>query len=510
VNGSSRTLPPKLTYGALGCLLIYAAVRSIFAATGKPFWYDELLTLTVTSLSSWGERLHALSLPLDGQPPLFYSIEHLALRFTNNQEIALRLPSIIAFSFTLACVFAYVSRRASDAVAFLCAFFLLLTSGFHVYAVEARPYSMVVACIAFAAVCYQRAPSALFTVLLASSFVFAESLHYLAVLAMAPFGLAEATFALKARRIRWQVWAAFAAGAVPLLLQWNLLAANKAYYGPHFWAHFGFSNLPRTYGELLSVNDSLSAGLATLAMGAIVLMLLWPRSDEKEDMHSAESAAEAVLLLGLAALPFIAYVLVVLIMKSGLTARYVLPTLLGLTLAIGFALRRASWKAIVLSAAFVLATVGVQELSFWRSIRRNIRETVSNVAEVASFIDSAGHRELPVAIPNYSTYLPLFHYENPHLAHRLVFLAQSPTAANMNLPTDTVNRGMELLRFYWPIQMSNYKNFTSAQQEFLVYAEFKDPGIDWFTLRLSQEGWKLQILALDNYRMLYLVTRAPA
>ncbi len=71
--------PKKLIYGLMGLLLLYAIVRSLVAAAGKAFWYDELLTLTVSSLGSWKAILDALHRPLDGQPPLFYVIEKFAL-----------------------------------------------------------------------------------------------------------------------------------------------------------------------------------------------------------------------------------------------------------------------------------------------------------------------------------------------------------------------------------------------------------------------------------------------
>src|SRR5260370_19589080 len=147
----------------MGFLLLYVIVRSLVAAAGKTFWYDELLTWTVSSQGSWSAIVSALHLPLDGQPPLFYMIEHFASSLTRNQEIALRLPSILALPCTLTCVFIYVKKNGSEIVALLCAIFVLTTSVFQYYAVEARPYSMVVACSAFALVCYQRVPSPVWT-----------------------------------------------------------------------------------------------------------------------------------------------------------------------------------------------------------------------------------------------------------------------------------------------------------------------------------------------------------
>jgi 4-amino-4-deoxy-L-arabinose transferase-like glycosyltransferase len=476
------------------------------AAAGKPFWYDELLTLAVGSLGNWSARLTALKLPLDGQPPLFYTIEHFAMGLVRNKLIAMRLPSILAFPCTLVCIFVYVKRRGGDVLAFFCAILLLISNLFQTYAVEARPYSLLVACFAFALVCYQRTPAPFWTLLLAASLALAESLHYLAVLAMVPFGLAEATVLLKTRRIRRPVLAAFAMGSMPLLLQWKLLAINKAYYGPHFWAHFSFSNLPLAYAWLFNAHSPIGGGIAALCLTAIAGTYLWPRGDTMEHLRSADGTAETILVLGLVLLPFLAYLLVTVGMRSGLTLRYVLPTVLGISLAAGFALSRATWKAVALFAIFVLAAAGVQELSFWRSFRLRIEETRSNPTSVENLLNKAGYQELAVAVPNYSIYLPLVYSCAPNVANRLVFLYQIPSSQNQDLPTDTVNKGMVLLQSYWPIRMRSFQEFMAAHPRFLVYVEDKDPGRDWFILRLSQEGWSLQIVALDYYRIVYLVS----
>src|SRR5262249_29713654 len=130
----------------VGLLLIYTFARSVVAGTGKVYWYDELLTQLVTSQGSVSGIMVALRGPLDGQPPVFYVIEHLASRLIANQDIALRLPSALGVVCTMLCVYVFLHRQSGRVVALLTATFLLMTALFKVYAVEARPYSLVVAC----------------------------------------------------------------------------------------------------------------------------------------------------------------------------------------------------------------------------------------------------------------------------------------------------------------------------------------------------------------------------
>jgi hypothetical protein len=497
--------PKKLIYGLMGFLLVYAIFRSVLAAAGRAFWYDELLTLTVSSLGSWKSILDALRRPLDGQPPFFYVIEHFASGFTRNQEIALRLPSILAFPCTLACVFIYTKKRGGELVALLCAAFVLTTSVFQTYAIEARPYSMVVACMAFALVCYQRAPSPIWMVLLAACLALAQSLHYMAVLAMVPFGLAEAVHFWISRKFRWPVWAALIVGAVPLLLFWNLLAINKVYYGAHFWASFQFSVIPGIYTQLFLSGSEYGAGIAGVVLAGVLGTVLWQQQAGPSDIEEkTRQLAEATLLFGLAALPFAGYLLSS-VLHSGMTPRYVLSTSIGVAVALGYILTRAKPGVVALFAVFVFSAVGVQELHFWRSSRADIETVKLSGVAAGKFIESAGHKELPVVVPNGLALLWLTHYASPPATDRLLY----PTPDHLpsdHTWTDTVDKGLEAAVDYLPLRVSNFTEFAAAHKEFLLYAVDEDTPRDWLTMRLSREGWSMETVALDDSRRIYLIT----
>jgi 4-amino-4-deoxy-L-arabinose transferase-like glycosyltransferase len=168
-------------------LVLYVIVRGLAAAVTKPLWLDELYTLTVSSQPSLRALWAVLARAMDGQPPGFYAVERVVSALIQNKEIALRLPAILAFPCTLVCVFVFVKKRSGELIAFLCAFLLLATILFQRYAVEARPYSILVACIAFALVCYQRLPSLFWTAMLGIRLALAQALHYYAVFAIVPF-----------------------------------------------------------------------------------------------------------------------------------------------------------------------------------------------------------------------------------------------------------------------------------------------------------------------------------
>src|SRR5262249_5949195 len=143
---------------------------------------------------------------IDAMPPLFFLLERLMLNLPLGREVALRLPSILAFCGTVICVFAYVKRRSGDLVACVCALLLLSTILFQEYLIQARPYALVMACIAFALVCYQRLPSRKWAALFIFSLLLAASLHYYAVFVMIPLWIAEGVSFFETRRFRWAVW----------------------------------------------------------------------------------------------------------------------------------------------------------------------------------------------------------------------------------------------------------------------------------------------------------------
>ena len=113
-------------------------------------------------------------------------------RFIPNQEIALRLPSVLAFCCLLICTLCFLSGDAAVAfVALVCAAMPLITVLYDTYATEARPYLLVTAFVSLAMVCYQRAPATRWMVLMGVSFAAAQAVHYYTIFVLVPFGIAE-------------------------------------------------------------------------------------------------------------------------------------------------------------------------------------------------------------------------------------------------------------------------------------------------------------------------------
>ena len=147
----------KISPYLLAIFIVYAFVRNLFQAATKALWYDELCTLIISRQERISTIFGALRHGADGQPPLYYLAERLVAAFVANENIALRLLSIIGFSCVLFCLFELIRRKRGNVIALFCASIPLLTVAFGTYAAEARPYSLVLACISFALICYERA-----------------------------------------------------------------------------------------------------------------------------------------------------------------------------------------------------------------------------------------------------------------------------------------------------------------------------------------------------------------
>src|SRR5260370_31203773 len=107
-----------------------------------------------------------------------------------------------------------------------------MTSLYEPYATEARPYSLVAACISFGLLCYQRAPATGWMCFLGISLALGEALHYYAIFSIVPFCAAEGAFLLRPRQFRLKVWLAFICRFLPLRVFLPLLTQFKPNYVP--------------------------------------------------------------------------------------------------------------------------------------------------------------------------------------------------------------------------------------------------------------------------------------
>jgi mannosyltransferase len=488
-------------------LVAYAATRSMVYAAAKPFWFDEVLTQVVCRQGNLSAIWSALKRGVDGNPPAFYLIERSVVWLIPNELLAYRLLSVIGFLASLLLVYAFVKARNGGARALLCSALLLITPLFTLYAEEARPYSLVTACIALALVCYQRAPATPWVTGLFLSLLLAASLHYYAVLIFLPFFLAELTVVYQTRRVRFGVWVALLAAVLPLAFSWPMLMLLRQNLGPHFWATAALNDVSATYGAFFRVESPWGMAVAGLAVLAMLVGLVRRAQQTEATAGMPETpAAERVLILGLIVLPMVGY-LVAKMTHGPFVERYFLPAILGTTAAVGYALGPVKPRGMLVAAMFVGLAIGSQELGFWRSLGQ--RETPADIVEpIANLADTTRYADLPIVISDAGVYVELWHHAPPELRRRIVTLPD-PTNAAKYAGTDTVDKLVIALRSCEPtIAVHDFAHFAAEHQTFLLYSN--GSRFDWWPARLVHDGDQLRLLGFQRRGSAYLVElKAP-
>jgi hypothetical protein len=503
----------KAAYIFMGLLVVYVIVRGVVGAASRLFWFDELFTLTIANQPSLHDMWRAITSGFDSAPPLFYLVERAALDLTSNQQIALRIPSILAFPCTLICLFVYAKKRNGELLACLCALLFLSTSLFHTYLIDARAYSMVVACIAFALVCYQRLASPAWTFLFGFALFLAESLHYYALFAMIPFWFAESLVFITTRKFRWPTWIALFFGILPVILCWPLLMTFKKYYGPNIFARPDFSAVRGYYATFFLLKDNaIGIAAAFVAVAAIVWCCLWGHKSNPQEANGDggnPDLAEAGLLLSFIALPVI--VLAPMGVVHGiLLIRYVMTATIGLALGITMAISIAGRKATVLFAMFVVCLVGVRESSFWFHreydpfIPYFSATSAGELQHMSEFMESAGHPDLPMVVSDCLLYSQFVYYSEAHWKNRLVYLADERRELHYTR-ADTSSKSMLAFREFFPLRVVDYSEFTTAHPEFLLYSE----GLDWYIPAFLRDGFTLQLVANDRGKLYVVRVKEP-
>jgi hypothetical protein len=492
--------PKRLFYVLIALLSLYVLARSVVAAATKSLWYDEIITVVLSGQPSLKATWAALARAADAQPPTFYWIEKISLGLFSNKEVGARFPAILAMACTTLCIFAYLKRRFGEAIGFLGALLLLSTDLFTRYASEARPYSLLVACIAFAMVCYQRLPSGLWQVMLGLSLLLAGTFHYYSVFAIIPFGLAELVFFSQTKRFRWGVWLALICGCLPLVAFWPLLATVRAHYQTHFYSHFHLTTIPSTYAAFFLTDSAYGTALvATAIAGVLAWLYLVPPGDNEP---AGRRPAEATLLIAMLALPLIVLPIVT-ALHGGIRGPYVMAAVLGVCLAVGTTLSIPRPAVVLLFGLFLCSNIAVREYVFWRS--NHSLHFIPDSTALSELLNQSGYSDVPVVVSSGLRYTFLAYYATPDLFKRLYYLRNEQMQFRYE-GTDTLDKHIVILARYLPLQITDFSDFILSHHTFLVYTEEPDDAGTWLPIYLSRTAASVRIVTMEQRRRLYLVT----
>jgi len=197
---------------------------------------------------------------------------------------------------------------------------------------------------------------------------------------------------------------------------------------------------------------------------------------------------------------------------GAMTAKYMVPSILGFALALGFTLptlRRWSFLLPAVTAALLLYVILPQERQFWSDYNG---EFVSPAGFVQDFVTAGGHADLPVVVSDAHDFLQLQHYCDPGWRKRFVAVLD-PTQAVVYTGNDTADKQLAVLRRYTTLPIYDFQPFLAEHPAFLLYSSGGGLEGDWWPGRLKKDGFKLQNVSVrpremdDYYHRVVLVTR---
>jgi len=497
----------KLAIRGLVFLVAYAAVRSVVCAASRPFWYDELCTVAIARLPTTAAIWNAIEHGADSHPPTYYLLERFANYLVPNPHIAFRLSSVLGFCGIVLSVFVFVRRRSDAMCALLCSALTLMSMFYYPFAVEARGYALMSACVAFALVCYQRADAIKWVLLLGLSLAAAGVFQYYSVFALFPLAVAESAFFLQSRRLRLGVWSGLACGMIPLIVFWPMLSLLKKYYGAHFWAQPSLTGVLGFFGWFLNLSPYWGvavAGAATVGVIAILVSECAGKNFASRELPG--NFHENVLILALLAMPLAAFIAMK-VTHGGLTERYMLPAGLGVPFALGWLLHRTNGRVLAVFGILLCFGLASQEGSFWLNQRHHIGKIISPAQEVEDLVDKTGRPDLPVISSDARDYLQLLYYGSAAWVPRLVTVVDK-SQATAYPGSDNLESQLLILRSYIPLQVYEFHDFTDQHPEFLLYSA--GTMFDSWPARLVDKGYVLRLDAVHENRRLYLVVRKDA
>jgi mannosyltransferase len=488
VSGDQGPSANQSLNGVFLLLIFMVAFEAVLHCSSKGLWFDEVITLIVARQPHAWQMWRLLTGGVDGHPPTFHLIEHAVGAFHANERIVYRLPSVVAFLFILTALYLFLRKRSGDSVALVSASALLVTVLFDSFAFEARPYEMLVACVVAAIVCYNRADSIWWAGLFGLSLAGASCLHFYAAFAFFPFGLAELTILSVSRKFRVQVWIAFLAGIVPYAFFWPILHAQKVRVGAHFWATPSVANFARSLGELVRASPSIGLG-CWLAAASYLSLDAWNRRKElkREKGDWQNALAQDALTLGFFAIPVVTFIGAK-VAHGGMTGRYVITALPGISLALGQTLPRLTKKTVLSVGILVFSLFSFREAALWRYVLTP-RPSADPVKIVA-----AQFATLPIVISDGLDYLPSWERSSEMSKPRL-FAIVDPEQVYRSSGNDTVPMLLLTLRQYAPIHVEALQDFVREHDRFLVYSDGR--AADYWPGWLASIGYDVKLLAAD-------------
>lgn len=337
------------SWAAAFLLALFFFVTSLYIASKRLFWFDEIATVLIARLPNVATMWKVLISGGELLPIPYYVIVRASETIFGRSEMAARLPCALGFAIGLLVTFD-CTRRFSDGLHGFIAQAFLTCSFLPFYGYEARPYGLYFMFSALLLWTWLNGRETSKRAILGFGLlVFAATMvHFYAILCLTPLAAHDA---LRFRRPSLKLVAGCAgAGLALALLFRQILVGRQAGSATNLWSSPSLSRLQFIFSEFFP------AGLLLLALIMILVAVVSPRPATAPPASDAERVGWLFLLI-----PFAGYVLAVFVTHAFYN-RYLIGALPGIALAFACLLYRQfgnerliSYGIAILFACFGLA-----------------------------------------------------------------------------------------------------------------------------------------------------------
>ena len=361
--------------------VLVTAALSLAWSHSKLMSQDEMYAFQTYSVPSVATLVHVQRTePISLDPLLYPLLAHAGMKAFGAGAFALRLPALMGFLLMQVCLFFFVRRLAGERAGVAAAAFPALTATLY-YSAEGRPYGLMLGLYALALWCWQAAnkptsenpdvgrPDSRGWALvgLAAAIALTINAHYFGILLLVPLCAAEGVRSLQRRQTDLPVVAAIYVGMAVFAATWPFLKAAGEFRRNYYNAgSVGLHDISRAYRSIFVDYTRMSMRAQHLWMVVLVAFaaaLMWgcTRQIFRREMRGRGPripAAEWVLMLVLAALPFCGYLLARFVTHS-IEVRYVLGAVVAISAMVAVVISPWLRRDGVFAAVMITLGVGI-------------------------------------------------------------------------------------------------------------------------------------------------------
>ncbi|MGC2110395.1 MAG: glycosyltransferase family 39 protein [Candidatus Korobacteraceae bacterium] len=336
---------------AAALLAGFYLATSLYIASHRLLWIDEVLTALTTRLPGWAAIWQAFTHGADGLPPTYFMVERVFDNLLRHTDFGLRVPSALAVTIGLLLTFD-CARRLTDGLHGLVALSVLTCSFLPYYGHEARSYGLffMLAALSLWIWTHHNSERWPWASGFGATLFLAVLVHYYAVLILVPYAVWEMTTGKPWRTPSRKLMLGIAGTLCAVAVLWTPIQAGRHIYPANNWTRPTPELLRAIFPELFP------EGLFLLA-----LLAIWIAFAATKDrvvpvlpMLSAERLGWFFLLIPLAGylLGQISHVFVL---------RYFIATLPGVAVAFSCCVWRhlGNLRRVSVGILLILATWGV-------------------------------------------------------------------------------------------------------------------------------------------------------